>query len=208
MRFYMQKIFFTCLIALGMSFNSQAFAQDTTQTTPEAQEVPKSTTTDDETFPVAQDPKDVPGTEYVTEEHGDWKIICTSKGKDIAPNCRLYQLLKDDSGSPVAEFGIIALAKDAQAAAGVNFVTPLGTLLTAQASMRIDSGQTKRYPFSWCEQAGCITRFGLTKVELDNLKKGNKAVMIITAVAAPNDPIPLDVSLTGFTSAWDALNKE
>lgn len=205
----MQKIFFTCLIALGMS--SQGFAQettqDTTQTTTEVQEAPKPKTADDETFPVAQDPKDVPGTEFVAEEHGDWKIICTSKGKDVEPNCRLYQLLKDEAGAAVAELGIIALAKDSQAAAGVNFVTPLGTLLTAQASMRVDAGQTKRYPFSWCEQAGCITRFGLTNSELDNLKKGSKAVMTITAVASPKAPISLNVSLTGFTAAWDALTK-
>ena len=215
----MQKIFLISLIALGLGISSASFAQDTTTqetteqpaaetatTEPAAETEPKAE--EDQTFPVATDPEDQIGAEYIREEHGAWQIICVRAEEGKTENCRMYQLLKDDTGSAVAEISILKLENASQAAAGVNFITPLGTLLTAQASMRVDAGKVKRYPYSWCEKLGCITRFGLTNAELNNLKKGNKAVMSITAAAAPKAPLSLDLSLTGFTAAWNALNSK
>lgn len=215
----MHKIFLILFVALGMSISTVSFAQDTTTETTEEPivetttaepaaeaETTEATTAEDETFPVAEDPTEQIGSEYIREAHGDWQIICIRAGEGKTENCRMYQLLNDDTDNAVAELSILALENAEQAAAGVNFITPLGTLLTAQASMRIDSGKVKRYPYSWCEQLGCITRFGLTKAELETMKKGNKAVMSITAAAAPKAPLSLDVSLSGFTAAWNALN--
>jgi len=215
----MQKTFLNTLIALGLSISTTGFAQTTTTTetteqiateTEAATEDTAAGTTpsEDQTFPVAQDPDSKIGTDIIKEENGDWKIVCTIIAEGKTSNCRMFQILKDETGGAVAELSILALSEAAQAVAGVNFVTPLGTLLTAQVGMRVDAGQAKRYPFSWCTAAGCITRFGLTDAELSNLKKGNKAVMTITAAAAPDKPLALDVSLTGFTATWTALAAE
>lgn len=207
----MQKLLLTTLVAFSLSLNSVSFAQETT-TTANEQPASEANTEDatakseDQTFPVSEDPKDKIGAEYIAEEHDDWKIVCISTGKGNKPNCRAFQLLKDESGGPVAELSILALSGDGKAAAGVNFVTPLGTLLSAQVAMRVDAGDAKRYPFAWCEQQGCVTRFGLTNAELENFKKGNQAVMTIVSVGAPKQPIGLPVSLKGFTSAWNALS--
>ncbi len=215
----MNKLILTSIIALGFSVGTASFAQDTTTqetTAPETtEEAPKAedakpteptTTVADETFPVAEETEQAKvGSEIIKSEHGDWKIICFVVPEGQDEQCRMYQLLTDDNDQPVAEFSIVALDDAAKAEAGVNFISPLGTLLTAQASMRVDAGQTKRYPYSWCEAQGCITRFGLTKAELDGLRKGNKAVMTILAAAAPKNPIELDLSLTGFTAGWNAL---
>jgi len=203
----MKNKFLIPLVALGLSISSVGFSQETTatqtQTTTDAQ--PKVKTTEDQAFPVAKKQKRKIGSEYIRDTHGDWKTVCVYLGKDKTPNCRIFQILKDDKGGNVAEISILALKKATQAAAGVNFVTPLGTLLSAQAGMRIDAGSVKHYPYGWCEKQGCITRFGLTKEELANLKKGKKAVMTIVAVGAPNKPLVLNVSLKGFTAAWNAL---
>jgi invasion protein IalB len=209
----MQKVLLTSLVALSLSISSASFSQETNTTTTEQPAAAENTDTtetqtvksEDQTFPVSEDPKDKIGAEYIEEEHGDWKIVCISTGKDSKPNCRVFQLLKDDSGGAVAELSMLTLSGEAKAAAGVNFVTPLGTLLSAQVAMRIDAADAKRYPFAWCEKLGCITRFGLTQPELDNLKKGNQAVMTIVSVGAPKQPIGLVVSLKGFTAAWDSL---
>ncbi|MEH6360748.1 MAG: invasion associated locus B family protein [Amylibacter sp.] len=212
----MQKIFLNTLIALSLSISTASYSQTTTttetteQTTTETEAATEDTaaetsTSEDQTFPVAQDPDSKIGTDIIKEENGDWKIVCTLIAEGKHSNCRMFQILKDETGGAVAELSILALSEAAQAVAGVNFVTPLGTLLTAQVSMRVDAGQAKRYPFSWCTTAGCITRFGLTDAELSNLKKGSKAVMTITAAAAPEKPLALNVSLTGFTATWTAL---
>lgn len=207
----MQKILLTSLAALSLSLGTVAYSQDTSTTTEAATtettatEAPASA--EDQTFPVAKDesPENQIGKDFIKEEFDDWKILCTVVAEGKNANCRLYQVLKDGNGGAVAELSILALSEKAQAVAGVNFVSPLGTLLTAQVGMRVDAGKVKRYPFSWCEPQGCVTRFGLTKPELDNLKKGNKAVMTIVAAAAPKNPLALNVPLKGFTAAWNAL---
>jgi invasion protein IalB len=205
MSFRMHKILLTSLLALSLSMGTAVFSQDTTTEATTAEGNTQATASEDQTFPVAQDQDNQIGKDFIKEEHADWKILCTVVGEGKAPNCRLFQILQDDNGGAVAELSIIALSDKAQAEAGVNFVSPLGTLLTSQLGVRVDAGQVKRYPFSWCEAQGCIVRFGLTKVELENLKKGNKAVMTISAAAAPKVPLALNVSLNGFTAAWKAL---
>ncbi len=221
----MNNVFLTSMVAIGLSFGTASFAQDTTtpaaetpaaeETKPEAAKVedakPEAVNKEDEAFPISEDgkTKKVPvGTEIVKSEHGDWKIVCVALPEDQPEQCRLYQLLVDKDDNPVAEYSIVTLAEAAKAEAGVNFISPLGTLLSSQASMRVDADKVKRYPFGWCDTQGCIARYGLTKAEVDSMKRGNKAVMTIVAAAAPKNPIELNLSLTGFTAAWNALKGE
>lgn len=213
----MQKSLVSLLIAAGISMSPVAYAEDAApQEAPKAEEkaeAPKTEAvaadaknTEDQAFPVAGETPEV-GKEFVADQFDDWQKVCVILEEGKGPSCRLFQLLKDEGGSAVAEISIVALAKAEKAVAGVNFITPLGTLLTAQATMRIDAGKARRYPFSWCDQIGCITRFGLSNAELASLKKGNKAVMTIAA-AATGKPVPLNVSLKGFTAAWDSIKPE
>ena len=158
----MQKILLTSLVALSLNISSASFSQETSTTTTEQPAAAANTDatetetvkSEDQTFPVSEEPKDQIGAEYIEEEHGDWKIVCISTGKDNKPNCRVFQLLKDESGGAVAELSMLTLSGEAKAAAGVNFVTPLGTLLSAQVAMSIDAADAKRYPFAWCEKLG------------------------------------------------------
>ena len=211
----MQRIVLSAIVAAGLGITTAGFSQETTETTeePKTEETTTDTSSDttnsqDETFPVAEENTVKVGTEFIKEAHGDWQIVCTVLAENQKAPCRLYQLLKDENDLAVAEMSIVALSKAEKAVAGVNFITPLGTLLTAQASMRIDSGKVQKYPFQYCINVGCVTRFGLTEGELNNLKKGSKAVMTIAALAAPDAPISLNVSLSGFTAGWNALKTE
>ena len=168
---------------------------------------PETTQLDDE-FPVAEDsdePKE--GQLYVREAHGSWEVRCVKAAGDEPEACRLYQLLQDQNGASVAEIDFQKLPEGGKAVAGVDFASPLGTLLTEQVVMRIDSGKAKKYQFGWCDQYGCFSRFGLTGEELANLKKGANAHITIVSVALPEEPINLTVSLTGFTAAWNALGE-
>lgn len=159
----------------------------------------------DSAFPVAGDEAAEPqiGDQYIREVHGDWEVRCI-KGEQ-ADECNLYQLLKDEAGTAVAEFNVVNLPKGGQAVTGVTFVTPLGTLLTAKVALRVDSGKTTRYDFNWCEVAGCVARFGLTQGELNALRRGVAATVTIASVQAPDQPISLKLSLNGITAAYKAM---
>ncbi len=120
--------------------------------------------------------------------------------------CRLFNLLTDKDGNKhCASWICKALPKGGKAVAGVDMATPLGTLLTAQLVMKIDAAKAKRYPYTWCDNLGCYARFGMTAGEIDAMKKGVTTVVTIASVAAPEEPLELELSLSGFTAAWTAI---
>ncbi len=112
--------------------------------------------------------------------------------EDGADPCQLYQLLKDGQGNSVAEISMFTLPAGQPAVAGATLITPLETLLTQQIGLQIDGGTAKRYPFTWCAAIGCIARVGFTQEEIDQFKKGAKAVVTIVPVAAPDQKVELD----------------
>jgi invasion protein IalB len=199
----------TATVLLGLSF--PAVSQETTPTAETATPAPETTANGetskdaDEAFPVEPSTEIEDGVEYVKEVHGDWQINCLRQnGLD---NCSLYQLLKDPNDNPTAEITILTLPEGSKAQAGVTIVTPLGTLLTAQAALRVDSGKVRRYPYSWCDRGGCYARFGLTSGDISGFKKGSGATVSLVAIAAADQPLELPMSLTGFTAGWAALQE-
>jgi invasion protein IalB len=144
------------------------------------------------------------GRTYTREEHGDWEVRCvhTETGNDP---CQLYQLLQDQDGNNVAEISIFPLPPGGEAIAGATIITPLETLLTAQISLRVDSGAAKRYPFSWCSSMGCFSRIGFTADEVLSFRRGASATLTIRPVAAPDQTVDLSISLAGFTAGYEAV---
>lgn len=148
-----------------------------------------------------------PGQTYLADTFGDWEQRCkkTPKGNDP---CEMFQLLKDSTGNPTAEFSIFAVPKGQNAAAGATLVAPLGTMLTRGVGVAIKGAPNKKvYPFLFCAHEGCVSRFGFTADEVAALKKGTTASVVIYPVQAPGKPVELQASLKGFTAGLDALEK-
>ncbi|MCC5985632.1 MAG: invasion associated locus B family protein [Rhodobacteraceae bacterium] len=144
------------------------------------------------------------GETYVDEVFTDWERTCmrTPDGDDP---CQITQLLNDETGGPVAEIMLFPLPPGQQAAAGATFLAPLETLLTAQLTMRVDGGEVRRYPFSYCSAMGCIARIGFTDEEIQLFKRGSEAVWTLVPAAAPDQEVEATMSLMGFTAAYDSL---
>lgn len=144
------------------------------------------------------------GDTYVADVQGDWEIRCV-RAEDGQDPCQLYQLLQDENGNAVAEIGMFALPEGQQAAAGATIITPLETLLMQQITIAVDGGAAKRYPFTFCSQIGCFARVGFTADEVAAFKRGRQATMTIFPAAAPDQPVNLTISLSGFTAGYDAV---
>jgi invasion protein IalB len=149
----------------------------------------------------AGDPAKPEVMEIVRDTFGDWQIRCAPDGNE----CFMYQLALDAQRNPVAEVSILKLPADAEAAAGVTVVTPLGTLLPSGVVLQVDNGERRQYPFAWCSQVGCFSRFGLDEPGIAGMKRGNAGKITLVSVGKPEEPVTLDLSLTGFTAAYDAL---
>jgi invasion protein IalB len=203
-------------LASGAAAQTAAPAPRPAEATPPAAEAPAAEATPPAAGPAA--PTDlslgeaVPdesavGTNYVAAVHGDWQMTCVKTELEADP-CQLYQLLKDPQGNTIAEISIFGLPPGSgQAVAGATIVTPLETFLPAQVTMRVDSGQAKRYPFTFCAAMGCVARVGFTADEVAAFRRGNKATMIIVPALAPDQQVPIEISLRGFTAGLEAVNK-
>lgn len=144
---------------------------------------------------------------YVKSTHGDWALRCmrTTDGSDP---CELYQLLKDGKGNSVAEITMIALPDGEKAVAGATIIVPLETLLPQQLSLAIDGADAKRYPFKFCAAVGCFSQIGFTTEEIEAMKKGAKATVSVVPIVAPDQVVAVDISLKGFTEAFEAIKAE
>lgn len=151
---------------------------------------------------VAQD--DAVGQPYVKANFDAWEQRCI-KTETGADPCQLYQLLKDNEGTAVAEFSMFNLPAGGQAVAGATIIVPLETLLTENLQLVVDSGKPRVYPFTFCAQMGCVARVGFTAEDLAQFKKGNKATVTIVPMVAADQKVSVEVSLKGFTAGFKAV---
>ena len=151
--------------------------------------------------PLAGDPGQQENIEIDIEVVGDWEVRC-AKGTE---ECFMFQAVFDPQNNPVAEVNMVKLSDEEDAAAGVTVLTPLGTLLPAGLVVQIDEGEARQYPYSWCTAVGCLARYGLTDQSVNAMKRGRVANIRLTSFVAPEQPITLGMSLTGFTDAYNSL---
>ncbi len=191
MRRLLTSVFLTVLLVQAPF----ATAQETTEPPQE------ETATDDLSLGEPVGPQ--VGEPYVREEFGDWALRCIKSEPGAPDPCNLYQLLSNDAGVAVAEFNIFRLPEGQRAAAGATVVVPLETLLTQQLTIAVDGANPRRYPFTFCNRAGCVARVGFTQEEIDEFKRGVTATVRLVPAAAPDEEVILDVSLSGFTAGYD-----
>ncbi len=137
---------------------------------------------------------------------GDWGVICDPAGNG---SCAMTQLGKDPQGSPAIEFVVRKVDEESAEIEGVkiaavaDIITPLGVLLEFGLRLKIDEGEERGAPFRICQQHGCLVREPLSTDVISSLKRGNTARVTVAAEGA--GPIDIDISLRGFTKAFDSL---
>lgn len=191
------------LLALTLALAAPLAAQEAT---PEAADPGADTAADpadglDMGTPIAGGEPAV-GEAYTRETFGDWSMRCLNAEEGPDP-CQLYQLLFDADGNSVAEISMFPLPEGSRAAAGATIVAPLETLLTEQVVISVDGGTAKTYPFTFCNQGGCVARVGFTAEDIAAFKAGGAANLRIVPAVAPDQVVDLVISLAGFTAGYD-----
>lgn len=145
------------------------------------------------------------GDRYSKEKFGDWDLACIKTDAETDP-CSLLQILRDEENNAVAEVSLFRLEGGGQAVAGATVIVPLETLLPAQLTIAVDGASGKRYNYSFCNQIGCFAQIGLTQADVDAFKRGNAATVSLVPAPAPDQKVVLDMSLSGFTKGYDAVD--
>ena len=179
---------------LALSLGGIAFAQDSQQA--EDQTEADSAATELQVGEIVVEP--------TVAEFDDWTVVCV-KNDDGGEDCRMQQVVLNASETPIAEFEIWKIPENAELAAGSVIALPLGVMLEEGILMQVDQALPRRYRYALCDAGGCYSRLGLSKVEINRMKAGSKMTMTIYAYQSPDQPIDLEVSLAGFTKAFDSL---
>lgn len=206
----MPKLLYTLPLLTALAFGTTGIAQESTTQTEEP--AATSDATEGETSQDNAEGLTDPGLDmgepveedrtYVKETYGDWELKCfrTEAGEDP---CQMFQLLREETGNPIAEFSIFRLPDDAQAAAGATVVVPLGTLLTEELKISVDGGKAKSYSYRFCSLVGCYAQIGLTQEDVAAFRAGASATLQIVPAQAPDQKVDIKASLSGFTAALD-----
>ncbi|MCK0094378.1 invasion associated locus B family protein [Yoonia sp. F2084L] len=203
MRSILKSVFLAALLAHGSVVAAQ---ETTTEAAPAEDAAPAADATpNDLALGEPLGPK--VGEPYVREEFGDWALRCIKADEGSRDPCNLYQLLSNNDGVAVAEFNMFRLPEGQRAVAGATIVVPLETLLTQQLTISVDGANPRRYPFTFCNRAGCVARLGFTQEEVDEFKRGANASVRLVPAAAPTEEVVLTVSLTGFTAGFDSSDQ-
>ncbi|MEM9045374.1 MAG: invasion associated locus B family protein [Pseudomonadota bacterium] len=139
----------------------------------------------------------------VRATHGSWEVICL-KGSD---NCTMQQIGKSAQGEDallVRISKVNATAQDGtQIPASAEIVAPLGVVLPAGVRVQVDNGQVRGTNYRVCIQVGCLAQDVISEAFLADMKKGSTAKM--TVILPPNREVAVNISLTGFTKAFNEL---
>ena len=146
-----------------------------------------------------------PGEIYLAGSKGDWNVRCITGNPGETDRCEIQQLLFLNENTPIADISIFKLPAGDVAIAAANIMVPLETLLTKKFRFAFSEEIVKEYPYSFCNKNGCLVRLGLLEEDVEALKKGSVSELSITHISDPEASINLDVSLKGFTAAFDIV---
>lgn len=138
----------------------------------------------------------------VRSRHGDWETRCETPAGASSEQCAVV-LSVFDQERPNLTLVIIVLNSADRKARLMRVVAPLGVLLPAGVSLKIDNEDVTRLNFLQCLANGCIAQLALDDKLLDKLKTGKTATLGL--FQTPEQGVGVPAPLAGFKEAYEQL---
>ncbi len=134
----------------------------------------------------------------------DWRLECEQPKADGPRVCQISQrFVNQDDNRTLLHMAVgYSIREDRPAAI---FTLPLGISLPPGVLVRVDQGESRRLPIEHCLPNGCRAYLALEESLLAELKAGLAAQVTIHDLN--RNPVPIPVSLKGFTAGFNALKE-
>jgi len=133
-----------------------------------------------------------------TQAYEDWTIGCQANQAG-QQECLMFQdIIADGTDQSIMRVTVVKMPRPM-----IIVTTPLGVMLVPGLAVAIDQQEVSRMQFQICIEPGCRSQIDLPPELVQRFKSGVAAT--ITLVGPNGQPIPIPVSLKGFTAAYDAL---
>lgn len=127
-----------------------------------------------------------------------WFKVCT-KQEDI-DICNVQNIMIADSGQLLTGISLIEI--EGKVNRRVFQVTvPSGRMVPPGVGLQVDGGQARKIDYMLCLPDRCIAEVELNDDLVNSFKRGSQ--LTLTSVNFQNQPNPLNISLGGFTAAFD-----
>lgn len=128
----------------------------------------------------------------------EWFKVCTKQAdNDI---CNVQNIRTAQTGQLLTAVNMIQITGK-QNRALFQVAVPTGRVIPAGVAMQVDDGETQRIPYSICLPDRCIAEAQLSQQLIDAFKAGGSVTL--TTVNFQNQPNPVEVTLEGFTAAFE-----
>ncbi|SNY93329.1 Invasion protein IalB, involved in pathogenesis [Cohaesibacter sp. ES.047] len=129
----------------------------------------------------------------------NWLKFCNTDQKSQKQLCAITQEKKASTGQFLASISVREL-EGAKRKALVIAITP-GMLLRHGLTVQIDKGKQLKGTFSICFPNACFSDLAVDENYIEQMKKG--ATISVTALNQQAQPVRFDLTLSGFTAAYD-----
>jgi invasion protein IalB len=137
--------------------------------------------------------------------HGAWDVICST----VNGACAMEQKGQDGEGKDLL-LARIARIEPRDTPQGtidtvITVLVPLGVMLKPGLGVQIDSGEVTAGAYELCDRNGCVLQSPMPAAMVAAMKKGVSAKFVM--VAPPNRKVVTSLSLSGFTAAFNSIQK-
>lgn len=148
----------------------------------------------------AETPPDQPQL-TLSATHGAWEVHCVEGTED----CTMRQFGDTAEGERALMVAIKRLSgvtnEGREVPAAMEVLAPLGLLIPYGIRLKVDQGEVTGIPLIRCIADRCIGQEPLSQQSISTLKNGATARFGFVM----NDEVLVDISLNGFTAAYDSL---
>ncbi len=138
----------------------------------------------------------------VRAKHGDWETRCETPPGASYEQCAIV-LSVVDQDRPNLTMVVIVLNTADRKARLMRVIAPLGVLLPAGVSLRIDDSDAGRLSFLQCLANGCIAQLALDDALVAKLKDGKTVTLGL--FQTPEQGVGVPAPLAGFKEAYEQL---
>jgi len=142
---------------------------------------------------------DSPDSEVTRYE--DWGVECRQPPSAETKRCIMFQRQVLDNGRTLLVLTVRKAPDDKPPLAILQL--PLGVLLEPGVSLSVDGGEPRKLSYRLCDLGCCIVTF-LLREDLENAFRQGQTARV-ELVTAEQKKVNVDVSLNGFTAAFNAL---
>ena len=141
--------------------------------------------------------------ELKKNEFKDWQKICN----EATNICSIFSFGFDSEGNKKARVSLSLYGSaDSKKVAEMRILSPLYSYLPHGLLIAVQNNDPIRHEFVLCAKEGCLNFIPLQKEEVEMLKEEWNLMLAYKDYRNLNEKIILDVSLVGFTKAYDSLS--